>query len=96
MLPPSSGSKNKPSKACYALHAGFMLGLLSTLKMEMTYSFKMSADFQQTIRHYIPEDRTLRKHWRENWKSLRNVHLLFNNIAGSVTTLGAAAYQLRE
>jgi hypothetical protein len=27
--------------------------------METTCSFEMSADFQQTTRHYIPEDRTI-------------------------------------
>jgi hypothetical protein len=30
-----------------------------TQKMEATYSFEMSTDFQRTTRRYIPEDRTL-------------------------------------
>jgi hypothetical protein len=35
------------------------LAYSSTLKMEELCSFKMSADFQNTTQHFIPEDRTL-------------------------------------
>jgi hypothetical protein len=33
-----------------------------TLKMEVSYSSETSVDFQRTIRHCIPEDRTLHNH----------------------------------
>jgi hypothetical protein len=33
----------------------------STLKMEATCSSETSADFRQTTRRYIPEDRTLQR-----------------------------------
>jgi hypothetical protein len=36
------------------------------MKMEAKYSSETSADFQRTTQHYIPEDRTRQKHWREN------------------------------
>jgi hypothetical protein len=36
------------------------------LKMEATCSSGTSVDFQKTKRHYIPEDRTLDNHCREN------------------------------
>jgi hypothetical protein len=59
-LPPSSGSKNKPSRAllatCFMLVS--CLAYYLTLKIEVTYSSKTSVDFQWTTQHYIPEDRT--------------------------------------
>jgi hypothetical protein len=50
MWPPSSGSKNQQNSAWYLLHAGFRLALCS---------FNMPVDFQQTIWHYTPENRTI-------------------------------------
>jgi hypothetical protein len=38
----------------------YCLAYSSTLKMEPTCSSETSIDFQRSIRHYIPEDRTLR------------------------------------
>jgi hypothetical protein len=52
ILPPSSVLKRKPSKDLLAACS-------STLKMETACSSEMSADFQQAIQCYIPEDRTL-------------------------------------
>jgi hypothetical protein len=39
----------------YLLHAGFLLGWFSTLKMEMIVSSEMSVHIR-TTRRYIPED----------------------------------------
>jgi hypothetical protein len=39
-----------------------------TLKMEAIWSSKMYVAFQQTAWRYIPEDRTLHHHCRENLK----------------------------
>jgi hypothetical protein len=44
---------------CYLLHAGFSLGLFSTLNMEATCSSETSVDFQRSTRRFIPGDRTL-------------------------------------
>jgi hypothetical protein len=38
-----------------ALLAGFLLGLLSDLKIEAVWSSKTSVDFYQTTQGYIPE-----------------------------------------
>jgi hypothetical protein len=51
----------------------------SNLKMEATCSFETSVDFQWTTRRYIPEDRTLCDHRRENLKS-------YTYNVGSITT----------
>jgi hypothetical protein len=40
-------------------HAGFLLAYFLTLKVEAICSSETSSDFQQTTRHYIPEDGTL-------------------------------------
>jgi hypothetical protein len=40
----------------------------STLKMEAICSSEMSVDFQRATRRYIPEDRNLHNHRRENLK----------------------------
>jgi hypothetical protein len=45
------------------------LAYSSVLKMEVTCSFEITADFQRTTRHYIPEQRTLHNHRCENLKS---------------------------
>jgi hypothetical protein len=55
--------------ACF--HAGFLIGLLLTLKMEATCSSETSVDFQRTIRRYIPEDGALHNRRRENLKSYK-------------------------
>jgi hypothetical protein len=60
MSPPSSGSKNKPSKNPVPLvsrysHAWF---ILRSLKMEATCYSVTSVDFQRTTRRYIQKDRT--------------------------------------
>jgi hypothetical protein len=47
-------------QACCPLHAGF-LAYSSTLKMETVCSSKMLADFHQTAKRYIPEDRNLQE-----------------------------------
>jgi hypothetical protein len=59
--------KNKLSKSF--VHAGFLLGLFSTLKMEAICSSETSVDVQRTTRRYIPEDSTLHDHRCENLKS---------------------------
>jgi hypothetical protein len=43
--------------------------LASTLKMDMTCSSETSADFQQTTWCYIPDNRTIHNHCRENLES---------------------------
>jgi hypothetical protein len=61
ILPPYSGLINKPSDkplwscACCLLHADFLLGLLSTLKMMETCYSKTSVDFHQTTWHIISQ-----------------------------------------
>jgi hypothetical protein len=44
-------------------HAGFLLGLFSTLKIDAMCSSETSIDIQWTTRRYIPEDSTLNL-WR--------------------------------
>jgi hypothetical protein len=51
-----------PLKVNHFPHASTLVSCLayfSTLKMETIFSSEASVDFQQNIRHYIPEDRTL-------------------------------------
>jgi hypothetical protein len=65
MSPPSSGSKNKPSKnsavsgTCCLLHAAFFMAYSPALKMEVTYFSETSVDFHRITLCYIPEDRAL-------------------------------------
>jgi hypothetical protein len=54
-LPPSSGSKSKPSKQQASSSS---LGNFSTLKLETVCSFKPSVNFYQTIWHHIWNDST--------------------------------------
>jgi hypothetical protein len=66
--PPSSGSKNKPSKKPAWKLVASTTTLVScspyslTLKMEAICSSETLVDFQQTTFHYIPEDNTLHNH----------------------------------
>jgi hypothetical protein len=57
--------KNIPSRKSALLANRFRLlscfAYSSTLKMEVTYSFEISVDFQRTASLYIPIDRTLQK-----------------------------------
>jgi hypothetical protein len=52
----------------------------STLKMEATCSPKMSGDFQWTIWHYIPEERTFHNHHCDNLKSYKLKDIQNNSI----------------
>jgi hypothetical protein len=61
MSPPSSGSKNKPSKKPAESRWDVW--------REATRSSKTSVYFQRTTRRYIPEDRTLHSHRCEKFKS---------------------------
>jgi hypothetical protein len=58
-----------------SFHAGFLLGLFLTLKMEVIYASETSIDFQLTTRPYIPEDRTLHNHRCENLNSYNQITL---------------------
>jgi hypothetical protein len=72
MSPPSSGSKNKPSKKnsfFTRFHAGFLRGLFFGLEDGGDVFFKTLVDFQRTTLRYIPEDRALHNHCCENLKS---------------------------
>jgi hypothetical protein len=65
-------AENQPSKnpACsrwlggilssHMLHAGFLLGCFSTLKMEVIYYSEASIHIR-TARHYVPEDDNIHK-----------------------------------
>jgi hypothetical protein len=57
----SSGINRNLTLLATCFHAGFLLAYFSTLKMEAICSSEASVDFQQTARHYIPEDGTLYK-----------------------------------
>jgi hypothetical protein len=77
-LPQSSGPKSKGREN--RTEAGLLLGLLLNLeKSEATFSYEMSTSFRDS-RWYIPEDRTLQNHSRENSNS---------NYASSVITNSA-------
>jgi hypothetical protein len=52
---------------CFKLVSCFAYS--SALKREAACSSEMSVDFRRTTRHYIPEDRALRNHRCENFKS---------------------------
>jgi hypothetical protein len=64
MSPPSSGSKNKPSKKPACLPPAFTLvsclAYSSAMKMEATCPSETLVNFQWTTWHYIPKDRALR------------------------------------
>jgi hypothetical protein len=49
------------------------LAYSSTLKMKATCSSETSVDFQRITRRYIPDDRTIHYHRRENLKSYKNI-----------------------
>jgi hypothetical protein len=53
--------------ACFMIVACFNYSLI--LKMDPTFSSKMSVDFHQTTQCYIPENRTLPSHHCKNLKS---------------------------
>jgi hypothetical protein len=59
--PPSSGSKNKPSKkAVWSRYKALScLAYSSTMKMEEAYFSETSDDFQRTTLHYIAENGTI-------------------------------------
>jgi hypothetical protein len=65
--PPSSGSKNKPSKKP-AWKQVASRAYSSTLKIEAICSSETSVYFQRTARHYIAQDSTLHNRSCENLK----------------------------
>jgi hypothetical protein len=69
--------------ASRALLADFLLVLFFTLKMEATYSYETSLDFQRTTRLYILEDRTLHNHRCDNLKSYMKNSNLRNELRSS-------------
>jgi hypothetical protein len=75
---PSSRMKSQPIKKPGIKQnsaAYFMLDFCwvysSTLKIEAAFSFETIVDFQWTIWHYIPEDRTVHTQFYENLKSYK-------------------------
>jgi hypothetical protein len=56
-------------RTCYLLHAVPYLAHSSTMKKEAICSSETLAVLQQTMRHYISEDRILHSHHCENLKS---------------------------
>jgi hypothetical protein len=58
MFPPSSGSKNEPSKEADCLPPAFTLALFIDPEDAGTFSCEILVDFQRTTRRYIPENRT--------------------------------------
>jgi hypothetical protein len=64
LLPPSEwrvGQARNQHEACCFLPAsfGFLLGLLTTLKMDAVCSYEMLVDFHWTTQCYVPEGRIL-------------------------------------
>jgi hypothetical protein len=58
-----------PRFACYLLHAGFLSGFPSTVKMKETCFSETSFDFERIRLHHIPKDWTLHNNLCENHKS---------------------------
>jgi hypothetical protein len=85
MSPPPSGSKNKPHKKPAWSKQQALMAYSLTLKMEATCSSKTSVDFQWTILHYIPEDRTLDNHSCENLKFHVSFEVLIAVVDQTVT-----------
>jgi hypothetical protein len=54
--------------ATFLMQVSF-LAYSSTLKMEAICSSEASVDFQQATRRYIPQERILQNHRRENLES---------------------------
>jgi hypothetical protein len=62
-------------------HAGFLLGLFSTLKMEAICSSETSVDFQRTTRRYIPEDSTLQT---QSYLINKLIHVILHELLGTL------------
>jgi hypothetical protein len=79
MWPPSLGSKKQETSmkqgelscAFSMLHFGFFLGLFFNPEDGGTCCSETLVDFQQTIQHYIPEDRYLYNYHYKNFKSYK-------------------------
>jgi hypothetical protein len=56
-----------------------------TLKMEVTHSSEVSAEYQRTTRHYIPEDRAL--NFRSKGNSLKVMNMNPNAVKCSINTI---------
>jgi hypothetical protein len=68
-----AGGKQRLPATFYTLVS--CLAYSSTLNMDATYFSETSVDFQQTIRRYIPEDRTIQKAINDHSVSLLGNHL---------------------
>jgi hypothetical protein len=80
------------------LHGGFFSGLYFDPKMKATCFSETSADFQPAAWHYIPEDRILHKHSRQNLKSqfLRILEGVAPYIFTTYTSQHCVFYQWEE
>jgi hypothetical protein len=56
----SESAKISCAFAHYLVHAGFLLGFVSTMKMKTTCSPKCQLTFSELHGGYVPEDKTLR------------------------------------
>jgi hypothetical protein len=70
--------------AFYLLHVGFLLELSFDPEDGATYSSETLGDFQRATQRYIPEDRTVHSHRRENLKSYNNNRNYYRNVRGTI------------
>jgi hypothetical protein len=83
ITPCSAARVNLYFSGIYHFHLQAILGSClaysSALKIEMILSYEMSVDFIRITRCYVPEDRTLHSHRRDNLKSNIITILLITN-----------------